>query len=164
MIISLVAVWIIGLLFLVVSFFAFAGIIKLINIYLTKRNKYYNEKFDWGFVSAVFLIVGIPLIPIYVLLLPFFAGVMPDYDQGIVEGKIVDVYNVGVFYKTDQIKIAIGDGDFSFSILNLIDEENKDDALVLIGKKVRIKYSRWYLAPHWQGESQTDVMEIEVVE
>ena len=107
-----------------------------------------------GLVPWAALIVALPLA---------LAGVDPDYGSGEVDGYLFEVSHEGVVWKTWEATILVGKTEADSVRWNgsTGDKARGEELMRLRGKKVRIKYRRWFSAPCRVGSTRDEIVEVE---
>lgn len=138
---------------------------------------YYNSRFRlvckcgwcrWTFFSFLTVLILVPSLG--VVSYPIIAlteGLLPEYSTGVREGYLTKVSIKGIIYKTNEAQIQVGTGEmaalqepWAFSIP---DQELNEKAGKLLGKRVRIHYNQWLIAPYWLGETNNILTKIEPI-
>jgi hypothetical protein len=122
---------------------------------------------DWDRVSNLLLAALCAAIALIIICRGMLSieGLMPGYSTGEREGYLTKVSVKGFFFKTNEAQIQVGTGNmaalqepFAFSIP---DEKLAIEANNLLGKRVRIRYSQWFVMPMTMGETPYECVEIE---
>jgi hypothetical protein len=87
-----------------------------------------------------------------------FEGLLEHYSTGVREGYLTKASQKGFVFKTFEAELQVGTGNMAslqqpwqFSIADI---QVMHDVESLLGKKVRVKYNQWFIAPWRQGETQ----------
>ena len=98
-------------------------------------------------------------------IIPTTTGLCPDYGQTEIERYIAEASWSGVYWKTGEISVFVGENK-SFEKIKVSTPYKSlyKDAHRLIGKKVRIKADQWLIGAKRNGNSPRIIQSIEQIE
>ena len=126
------------------------GILMLVTVGLIAYH-IYHDGVSVGvslFIAAVVLMLVTPM-----LIIPLTGGLRGYDGNGEAIGYVTSVYEYGLVFKTGTIQMLAGDkGGLEKYEGSIADKELLKDAKSLIGKRVKVKFDKWAIAPFWLSD------------
>jgi hypothetical protein len=124
------------------------------------------DEYDRTPVMALTALFSICILGIFTptFLIPITGG-FPIQGGGESQGYVTEVYQEGLVWVTCNLVMKQGDsGSITAWAGCITDDELKNKAASMIGKKVRVHFKKWLVAPFWVGKYGDEITSIEEIE
>lgn len=150
--------------------FVVLGVICLVATVLVTGHIWFNtgEWFETIFTLFLCLLISTVVTGAFgSVLAALTTGAIPDYSEGVREGYITKLSVKGYIWKTNEGEIQVGAGEmaalqepFAFCCP---DEQRFQLLKDNLGKRVRLHYSQWLIAPWPRCEGDYEITSVELI-
>jgi len=147
---------------------AITALVAIVAHYRAYRDGFCGDHLEAAGASLVYSIVtAVILFVVGYPLLGFTTGLYPDYSEGVREGYVTKLCTRGLIYKTGEGELQVGTGELAglkqpwhFSVSDYVVWVKLQTN---IGKHVRLTYKEWVFQPFWKGDSDYEIIDVEVL-